>query len=77
MKTGDRVWIKYEGREIEGAIAVASQNGKSLALIFDAMLGGYVGMMPIVEHRGGFIDLVQGKPVEVRVLEDRRRASGE
>lgn len=47
FKTGDRVKITCEGRTVDGVILLASENGKSLALSFEAILAGHVGMMPV------------------------------
>ena len=68
LRTGSHVLIIYEGREIEGHVRIASENQRSLALVFDGMLGGYVGMMPVVDNGDGYRDLVEGKPVEVRPI---------
>lgn len=41
-KTGERCRITYAGRTIEGKVELASPNGKSIAVRFDAILGGFV-----------------------------------
>jgi len=72
FKTGDRVVVAYEGRGAEGVVLLASANGRSLMLGFDAALGlpgagAYVGMMPILwdEERRGFYDLIMDRPVKI------------
>lgn len=50
IATGDRVLITYEGRTVPGAVVLASPNGRSLMLSFEAILGGYVGMMPVLRQ---------------------------
>ena len=66
MKTGDAVSITYDGRTVPGTIKLASPNGRSLMLEFDAMLGGFVGMMPVLaDDDGAYRDLVLGRPVVV------------
>jgi hypothetical protein len=66
MKTGDAVWIEYEGRGVRGRILLASPNGESLMLGFDVILGGHVGMMPILQRAdGGYLSLIEGKPVKI------------
>ncbi len=71
-KTGERCRITYDGRTVDGAIKLASTNGKSLMLAFEALLGGYVGMMPVswvgphVDPHWpgpGFYDLLRELPV--------------
>lgn len=64
LKKGDLVKLEYEGRKVTAIAAIATTNGRSLMLEFDAMLGGYVGMMPVLwMDNYGYIDLVAGKPV--------------
>jgi len=36
MKKGDRIAITIAGRALEGVIEMASQNGRSLIVLFDA-----------------------------------------
>ena len=67
MKTGDRVMIRFEGQSVQGKVELASGNGASLMLAFEAVLGGYVGMMPVIREGDGplYLDLIHGKPVTV------------
>lgn len=64
-KTGERVRIAYEDRMVTGSVLLASGNGKSLMLEFDALLGGYAGRMPVLwnESAGRFECLVVNLPV--------------
>lgn len=64
FRTGDAVRIRFDGREVDGRVRLASSNGRSLALEFEAILGGWVGMMPVAWHDGGFRDL-RDQPVEI------------
>jgi hypothetical protein len=68
LRKGSRVLITYKGREVEGTVRMVSDNQKSIALVFDGMLGGYIGMMPALDHGEGFRDLVEGDIVEVKPL---------
>jgi hypothetical protein len=68
LRTGSHVLICYKGREIEGTVRMVSDNQKSIALVFDGMLGGYIGMMPALDNGDGFRDLVEGDIVEVKPL---------
>jgi hypothetical protein len=66
MKTGAAVRITHAGRTVRGAVKLASPNGRSLMLEFDALLGGYAGMMPVLQGDDGtYRDLVKGEPVDV------------
>jgi hypothetical protein len=66
FRAGDRVSISCEGRTLAGTVALASPNGRSLVLEFEGLLGGYVGVMPVLEIAGVFLDLLQGRKVDVR-----------
>ena len=65
MTKGARVKIRFKGREVEGVVVLASENGNSLALEFEALLGGYAGMMPVLDWGDGYRDLITNSPVEV------------
>lgn len=68
--TGSNVTVTYRGRVVKGTVVLGTSNGRSLMLSFDAMLGGYVGMMPVLwdDARAEFLGVVCGEPVKV----DRR-----
>jgi hypothetical protein len=65
FQQGDRVRTRYAGRQADGVVMLASSNGRSLWLEFDAMLGGFVGRMPVLAQAGGFIDVIHCQPVEL------------
>lgn len=65
MKTGDPIWIDYEGRTVEGTVMMASDNGRSLFLAFEAMLGGHVGMMPVLLEDGVYRSIITGEAVTI------------
>lgn len=72
MKTGDDVlieWTDEDGhfRRTEGTIVLASANGKSLMLGFEAILRGHVGMCPVLQDDdGSYRLLLDGAPVSVK-----------
>lgn len=53
MKTGDDVVIECQGWTIPGTVTLASPNGVSLILSFEAILDGHVGMMPVLLNDDG------------------------
>ena len=67
FKKGQAVTITMEGRTIDAKIILASGNNKSLAVSFDALFGGYVGMMPILydDEKKFYKDLVQGRELQI------------
>jgi hypothetical protein len=70
-KTGELCLIKCGGRTVEGRIELASTNGVSLFLCFDAILdpggsqGGYAGGMAIMWNGRDFQDLAGRGIVEL------------
>ena len=67
-KTGDAVRITVKEHTVPGKVLLASGNGKSLALQFEAILAGYVGMMPVLydDEIGAYRALVCGTRVIVQ-----------
>lgn len=66
-KADERVTVTFAGRTVDATIELASFNGHSLALRFEALLGGYAGLMPVL-WRGftrGFVDLIHEEPVVI------------
>ena len=53
FKTGSQVMITCEGRTVPGEVTLASANGKSLILSFEAILDGFVGCMPVMVRDDG------------------------
>ena len=75
FKKGQAVTIGLEGREIDAVIIIASENGKSLAAVFDGMIGGYVQMMPILydDSKQYFKDLVKGRELIIKANDKQER----
>lgn len=73
LHKGDAVVITYDGRTVDGEVLMASGNGMSLVLGFDAMLGGHLGVMPVFwrSDQGGYTDLMTGRPLEVAAPDER------
>jgi hypothetical protein len=70
VKTGDRVLLTFEGRTVEATVIMVSDNQRSLALEFDALVSGYAGKMPLLsDERGQYRDLLLGRKAQVEVLE--------
>lgn len=66
FRTGDHVLIECGGRTVPGTVLMASGNGKSLMLNFDAIIDGHVGMMPVLLCDDGvFASIMNG--VEVKL----------
>ena len=67
FRTGDRVTIHADERIVPGEVVLASGNGKSLVLRFEAILHGHVGMMPVMAlDDGGYISLAGGHAITLK-----------
>lgn len=70
--TGDAVEIVYGDHVVRGWVKLASGNGLSLMLEFEAVLGGFVGMMPVLlDDDGVYRDLFRRWPVKLTRLRGR------
>jgi len=66
FKTGDTVLISFQGQSAAGEIFMASDSSLSLTLAFDACLGIYHGLMPVLWMEGiGYVDLMEASPVVI------------
>jgi hypothetical protein len=62
---GDRVRITIAGQTVTGSVVLASQNGRSLAVTFEAVLAGAVGMLPILQNDDGSWRDIMGRAVDL------------
>lgn len=71
LRRGDHVWATYDGKTVEAMVTLASSNGKSLIIMFEAMLGGHVGAMPVsMLSDGSFQSLMEGRPIDLVIKSD-------
>lgn len=68
FKIGEPVRITYKGKTLDGEIFLACSNGLSLTLTFNGQLDTYAGLMPLLWVDDGYIDLVNGQPVQINRL---------
>ena len=52
-RTGEAVMIECDGRRVAGTVALASGNGRSLMLQFEALIDGHAGLMPVLMDDDG------------------------
>jgi hypothetical protein len=63
---GDVVTLTVEDRTVDAKVVLASPNGRSLILAFEAMLDGHVGMMPVFQDDDGiYRALISGTEVTI------------
>lgn len=67
----DPVVVTFEGRTVTAAVVAKGKDGTALALAFEAILGGYVGWMPVLwDPATGYTDLLGGRLVAITRLAD-------
>lgn len=69
-RRGEFVFVTYKGKTLKAMATLVSENGVSAIIMFDGMLGGYAGMMPILfsggEYPDGeYRDLIENLPLVV------------
>lgn len=64
-RTGERVTITCDGRAVQGLVEFASGNGQSLILGFNAILAGFVRLMPVLWDDGAFREIIGNVDVEL------------
>lgn len=66
FQVGERCRLRCDGRELEAEVVLASGNGVSLAVSFEGIVRGFVGMLPALwsHQEGRFVDF-SGEPVEL------------
>jgi len=52
-RTGDQCWLRYLDRTVRAEVSLASGNGRSLMLRFEAVVDGHVGSMPVLMDADG------------------------
>jgi hypothetical protein len=68
LQRGAFVEVTAEGRTVRAMVILASPNGRSLMLMFDGMLGGYAGTLPLfLDDDGIYRGLVDQMPVTIAV----------
>jgi hypothetical protein len=65
VAVGDAVRVTFGELTVAARVVVASANARSIAVEFEAILGGYVGMMPLAWVDDHYEDLVTHTPVRV------------
>lgn len=67
---GEKIILQYEGHETTAVIEICSDNGLSIAVMFEDYLAGYLGAMPIyydMENKR-YADLLHSKEVILKKI---------
>lgn len=72
FQRGDFVILRAHGTQKAAMVTLASENGRSLMVMFDGGLfwpgeaGGYVGMMPLLQlDDGTYVERINHRPVGI------------
>ena len=59
-RVGEKCRVTCEGRAVDAKVVLASLNGVSIIVEFDAIVAGYAGVMPLLwsEEDGAFKTIV-------------------
>jgi hypothetical protein len=69
---GEHIRITCEGRTVDGEVTLASANGRSIVVMFEAILAGHAGMMPVMqEDDGRYFSLIGRVPLDI--VRDREK----
>lgn len=49
LRRGEFVRVTWEGGSVQAMVAFASPNGRSVIILYDGILAGFVGMAPLSE----------------------------
>lgn len=72
LSEGEHVKITCEGRTVDGEVTLASANGRSIVVMFEAILAGHAGMMPVMqEDDGRYFSLIGRVPLDI--VRDREK----
>ena len=67
MKAGDEVVLHFGDQQIDATVVIASTNQDSIALAFDGIFGGYVGVMPLLRQDGVYRDLMHHQAANIGI----------
>ena len=78
LQRGDFVVVRTDsGRELEAMITLATPNGRSIILMYDGMIGGWVGAAAAFLDDAGAWALLDGMPIVIirNATMDEQRAA--
>lgn len=68
-KPGEKCRATCQGSSVVATVVLASSNGRSLAIEFDAILAGYAGLMLLLWKGDGFSVIAGPEEVPVKLEE--------
>ncbi len=68
LKAGDKVLLTCNGRTVPAMVQMASSNGRSIFLSFEAMLVGWVAQMAVLWEKDGWHEIINGVEVKIELV---------
>jgi len=65
LKRGDFVMVAAPTRTLPAMVGVASANGRSIVLLFDGMLGGWINSLAAFRDDDGRWSAIDGMPLQI------------
>lgn len=66
LQRGDFVHVTTDtGRTVDAMVVLASPNGRSIVLMFDAMIGGWLGQLAAFLDEDGRWAALDGMPLQI------------
>jgi hypothetical protein len=70
LQRGDVVQITAGDQVVNAMVVLASPNGKSLMVMFEAIIDGHVGQMPLFrDESGGYVAVITGRQITLERVE--------
>lgn len=65
LQRGDFVMVDSGADVFDAMVTLASPNGRSVMLMFDGIIGGFVGALPALLHDDGQWRALNGMPLTI------------
>jgi hypothetical protein len=65
LRRGDFITITAAGRSCRAMVTLASANGRSLIVMYDGIVGGFVGAMPVYQRDDGTWIAIDATPIAI------------
>lgn len=70
IRKGDWVRLGVDSHDLDALVIMASSNGRSLIVVCEAIVGGFVGTVPVFQEDDGRWTTLSGTPITVRPKAD-------
>ena len=57
--------VTHGGRALDAMVVLASGNGQSIAIMYEGVIAGFIGMAPLIAREDGWWQTLNGARVEL------------